>query len=211
MKELLDKFRGVGYNNVNILTIKKEIIMENKTLEQHENMIAGIAGAFLFSLAGAVIYFLLYMVGYIASISGLVGAVCAIKGYAIFSKKETIKGIVIASVISLLVMVLAWYFSISYEIYDSYQTSFANGEVDFTVSFIEAVRVTPDFLEIPDVGASCFKDLGISLLFCVIGSGSYVFTKIKNAKKQPVSEPVAPASEEVKETTEEVAEDNVAE
>ena len=110
--------------------------MENKTLDQNENMIAGIAGAFLFSLAGAVIYFLLYMVGYIAAISGLVGVVCAIKGYAIFAKKESIKGIVIASVISLLVMVLAWYFSISYEIYDTYQSAFASGELDFTVSFI---------------------------------------------------------------------------
>jgi len=190
--------------------------MENKTLNQNENVIAGIAGAFLFSLAGAVVYFLLYMVGYIAAISGLVGAVCAIKGYAIFAKKESIKGIVIASVISLLVMVLAWYFSISYEIYDTYQSAFASGELDFTVSFIEAVRVTPDFLELPDVGPSCFKDLGISLLFCVIGSGSYIFTKIKNAKKQPVNTSVVqtaqPTPEQAEESTEEAqTEDNAAE
>ena len=190
--------------------------MENKTLNQNENVIAGIVGAFLFSLAGAVVYFLLYMVGYIAAISGLVGAVCAIKGYSIFAKKESIKGIIIASVISLLVMVLAWYFSLSYEIYDTYQSAFASGELDFTVSFIEAVRVTPDFLEMPDVGPSCFKDLGISLLFCVIGSGSYIFTKIKNAKKQPVNTPVVqtaqPTPEQAEESTEEAqTEDNAAE
>ena len=88
--------------------------------------------------------------------------------------------------------------------------------MDFTVSFIEAVRVTPDFLEIPDVGASCFKDLGISLLFCVIGSGSYIFTKIKNAKKQPVNTPVVqtaqPTPEQAEESTEEAqTEDNAAE
>ena len=167
--------------------------MENKTLEQNENLIAGIVGAFLFSLAGAVIYFLLYMVGYIASISGLIGVVCAIKGYAIFSKKESIKGIVIASVIALFVMVLAWYFSISYEIYDSYQTALAEGEIAFTVSFLEAVRVTPDFLAIDEVAAECFKDLALSLLFAVIGAGGYVYTKIKNAKNASVAASAAPA------------------
>ena len=180
--------------------------MENKTLEQNENMIAGIVGAFLFSLAGGVIYFLLYMVGYIASISGLVGVVCAIKGYTIFAKKESIKGIVIASLIALLVMVLAWYFSLSYSIYDSYQTYFANGEVGFTVSFLDAVRVTPDFLAVDEVAAECFKDLALSLLFGVIGAGGYVYTKIKNAKNAPVAASAAPAVQP--EATEEAHEEN---
>ena len=187
--------------------------MENKTLEQRENMIAGLAGAFLFSLAGAAVYFLLYMIGYIASISGLIGVVCAIKGYAIFAKKESIKGIIIASVIALLVMVVAWYFSISYEIYDSYQSGFANGEVDFTLSFMESVRVTPEFLGVPEVGAAYFKDLALSLLFCVIGSGGYIFNKIKTAKAQSANTPAAPVSEsnEETETTEAPVEDNAVE
>ena len=185
--------------------------MENKTLNQNENMIAGLVGAFLFSLAGAAVYFLLYMIGYIASISGLIGVVCAIKGYAIFAKKESTKGIIIASVIALLVIVLAWYFSISYDIYDEYKSAFANGEVDFTVSFIEAVRVTPDFLDVPEVASACFKDLGLSLLFCVIGSGGYIFNKIKNAKAQAATTPVAPVSEEVTETEETPVEDKTAE
>lgn len=171
-------------------------MMENKTLEQNENIIAGVAGAFLFSLSGAAIYFGLYLLGYIAGLSGLVGAVCAIKGYSLFAKKESIKGIIIASVISLLVIVLAWYFCISYEIYDAYQSSLANGEIDFTVSFMESVRLTPEFLKDPEVGPSCYKDLGLSLFFCVIGSGGYIFNKIKNAKTQATSTPIAPASED---------------
>jgi hypothetical protein len=46
---------------------------------------------------------------YFASVSGLIGVVLAIKGYKLFAKKESIKGIIISSVIAFLVLVLAWY------------------------------------------------------------------------------------------------------
>ena len=52
----------------------------NNNLEQSiqndikENMLAGIVGAFLFSLVGGALWFILYLVGFIAGISGLVGA-----------------------------------------------------------------------------------------------------------------------------------------
>ena len=68
---------------------------ENRQDEIKENVVAGIVGAFLFALAGGAVWFGLYMVGFIASISGLVGAVCAIKGYSVFAKKESVKGIII--------------------------------------------------------------------------------------------------------------------
>ena len=55
-----------------------------------ENVVAGIVGAFLFSLAGGILWFLLYLMGFVAGISGLVGAVCAVKGYSVFSKKESV-------------------------------------------------------------------------------------------------------------------------
>ena len=61
-----------------------------------ENVLAGAVGAFLFALVGGVLWFVLYLVGFFAGISGLVGAVCAVKGYSLFSKKESVKGIVIA-------------------------------------------------------------------------------------------------------------------
>ena len=43
--------------------------------EKRENVLGGIVGAFLFSLAGGVIWFQLDMVGFYAGISGLIGAV----------------------------------------------------------------------------------------------------------------------------------------
>ena len=147
-----------------------------------ENVIAGIVGAFLFSLAGGALWFIFGMLGIIASISGLVGAVCAIKGYSVFAKKESTKGIVISVIISLLVMVLAWYLSLGYDIYVAYQDWYAAGEVDFTLSYFESVQAAPFFLEDSEIAIAYLKDLGLGLLFCVIGGGSYVANKIKNAK-----------------------------
>ena len=71
---------------------------EEKMLEQREeveeNVLFGIIGAFLFSLVGGVLYYVLYQIGYLAAISGIVGVVCALKGYAFFAKKESKRGIV---------------------------------------------------------------------------------------------------------------------
>ena len=53
-----------------------------------ENVLAGIIGAFLFSLVGGILWFVLYQIGYVASISGLVGVVCAVKGYTFFAKAK---------------------------------------------------------------------------------------------------------------------------
>lgn len=151
-----------------------------------ENVIAGIVGAFLFSLAGGALWFVLYLLGFIAGLSGLVGAVCAIKGYTIFAKKESTKGIIISVIVALLVMVLAWYLCLGYDIYIAYQEWFEIGEVDFTLTYFESVQAAPIFLEDSEIAISYLGQLGLGLLFCVIGGGSYVANKIKNSKNQPV-------------------------
>ena len=163
--------------------------VNKNTSEVQENVIAGIVGALLFSLAGAVIYFVLHLVGYIASISGLIGAVCAVKGYAVFAKKESKKGIIIAAIISLLVIVLAWFLGLAYDVYDSYKLWYESGDVDYTLTFIESVRVAPIFLKEPEIAKSYLGDLAISVLFTLLGAGSYIFNKIKNANKQPAPQP----------------------
>ena len=158
-------------------------VINNQISKSRENIIAGIVGAFLFSLAGAAIYFLLHLIGYIASISGLVGVVCAVKGYALFAKKESKKGVVIATVIALLVIVLAWYFCLSYDVYEAYKGFYEAGETDFYFTFTESVRVAPVLLEEPEIASAYYGDLALGLLFCLIGCGSYVFNKLKNASK----------------------------
>lgn len=147
-----------------------------------ENVVAGIVGAFIFSLAGGVVWFVLYLLGFVAGISGLIGAVCAVKGYTIFAKKESVKGVVIAVVMALLVMVLAWYFCLAYDICEVHKYWYENGEIDYTITFAEAMQISPLYLADAEIGPLYLKDLGIGLLFCVIGGGSFVVNKIKSVR-----------------------------
>lgn len=153
-------------------------------VEYRENVVAGLVGAFLFSLIGGILWFVIYMFGFLAGISGLIGVICAIKGYAIFAKKESTKGVILSSVIALLVMVIAWYMSISYELYDAYQMWFANGEIDFTLTFFESVYAVPYYLFDPEIGMYYWRDLAIGLVLCVIGAASYVYNRIRNIKAE---------------------------
>ena len=149
---------------------------------QEENILAGIVGAFLFALAGGIIWFVLYQIGFLAAISGIIGVVCAIKGYAVFGKRESVKGVIISTVIAFLVIVLAWYFCLSYDVYRAYQDWYANGDVDFTLTFFESVATAYTFFAEPEIAIAYLKDLGIGLVFCVIGAFGYVKAAIGKAK-----------------------------
>lgn len=158
--------------------------VDKNSLEIKENVLAGIVGAFLFSLAGAVVYFLLNLIGYVSAISGLVGAVCAVKGYAIFSKKESKKGIVISVIISLLVIALAWYLSMAYDIYNACKIAFEAGEIDISITFFQSVRMVPSLLEDPEISGTYFYNLGLGLFCCLLGCASFVISKLKNSSKK---------------------------
>lgn len=67
--------------------------------KRQENVAAGLAGAFLGSLVGVACIVLIGQLGYVASLSGLVMAACAVKGYERFSGTMSRKGAVIALVL----------------------------------------------------------------------------------------------------------------
>ena len=156
--------------------------MNNVNNTSNENVIAGIGGAFLFSLAGGAVWFGLYMAGFIAALSGIVGVICAFKGYSIFSKKESMKGLVISTVMALIVIIAAWYLCLSYDVYQAYQEWFEIGEIDFTLTYSESVQIAYMFLEDPAVATGYLTDLGLGLVFCIIGAGSYVVNMAKKIK-----------------------------
>ena len=193
----------------------KEIIMNSSIKNsdtQAENVLFGIVGAFLFSLVGGVLYYLLYQMGYLAALSGLVGVICAIKGYSFFAKKESTKGTVISVIIAALVLVAAWYLCVASDLHAAYNEWYAQGEVDSIPSFFDCVRVVPDILkDFPEY----FKDLAISLILAAVGCGSYIANTIKNRRLKaeastnnaaPTSDS-EPASAEQEEKSDEDAEE----
>lgn len=64
-----------------------------------ENLVGGVVGALIGSLLGAASIILLSQLGYVAAISGVIMAVCALKGYELLGGKLTKKGVIISGVI----------------------------------------------------------------------------------------------------------------
>ncbi|MBR3593435.1 MAG: hypothetical protein IKL44_02050 [Clostridia bacterium] len=171
--------------------------MENNNTLQKENVVAGVFGALLFSLVGGILWFVLYQVGFIAGISGLAGVFCAIKGYTIFAKKESIKGIVIAVVAAIIMIVIAWYVCMAKDVYDLFQDLYASGDVYYTITFGEALSRSIPFLSEVDVLSDYIVDLLIGLGLCIFVAASYVksaASRIKNAENPAEDFTVAPAA-----------------
>ena len=168
--------------------------MDNQ-VKQSENVLFGIVGAFLFSLAGGALYYVLYQVGYLAAVSGLVAVICAMKGYEFFSKGMGTRGVVISTVVAAFVLVLSWYCCLATDVYNAYQEWFAAGEVDFTPTYFQCLRYGYEFLaDVPEY----FADLGISLLLAAIGCGSY-FVRTNKNKKAIKAQQEEPAQQNIEE------------
>lgn len=158
-----------------------------------ENRLAGTVGALLFSLAGGVVYFLLYQVGYIAAISGLIGVICAFKGYEVFAKKLSKFGCIISVVMALLVIILAWYCCLAKDVYSAYQSWFADGEIDFTLTFAESLRNAYRFLSEPEISKSYVTDLIIGIFLCALGAVRPIINIVKGNKNKAAENKNEPA------------------
>ena len=172
-------------------------------LPPDENKVAGTVGAFLFALAGGLAFYLLYQVGKLAAISGIIGVSCALVGYRLFAKRESRYGTVIAVVMAALVIVLAWYLCLAQDVYEAYKEWYESGDIAYPVGYATAVRYAYRFLEEPDIARGYLTDLVIGLLLCVAGwIGTFVRSS-KRTKTQPAAvvqpaqpvytQPVAPA------------------
>ena len=180
--------------------------MNNTTVETKENVLAGAVGAFLFSLVGGILWFVLYQLGFLASLSGLVGVICAVKGYTFFAKtkKESKICLILSVIIAIMVLAIAWYLCVAYDIYLAYQEWYAAGEVDFTYTFFESVQVVPYFFQDSEILMAYLGDLGMGLLFAIIGVVSYLASREKKMKAEAAAEAARAAAEAAK--AEEIAE-----
>lgn len=163
------------------------------TNEKKENVFLGCIGALLFSLAGGLVFFLLDQIGYISSISGLIAVFAAFFGYGLFSgNKNSIKGIIIATIASVLVMLIANYVCYAFGLYTLVK---ADG---LSLSFWEAFSKLPTLIAgeqliIPDGlyeyyyeldSGEFYKNLVVSLLFCALGAFGFIHSTIKKIKAQ---------------------------
>lgn len=149
---------------------------ENMKLQQKEqaseNLIGGIVGAILGSLLGAVCILLISQLGYVAAISGVVMAVCTLKGYELLGKKLTTRGVVISVVLMCVVTFLTnrldWAILVSQEL-------------DWGISY--SYQAVPYLIEeeIIEVG-SYYGNLIMIYLFVIVGAVPMVRNILRNQK-----------------------------
>ena len=156
-----------------------------------ERIALGILGAFLFSLAGGLVWVLLNIAGFLAGLSGFIGVVSAVYGYKIFAGKLTKKGVIISIVFAFIVLVAAWYGCFINDIHEACKGWYADGVISFMPSWFECIKYGPDFLSDPNVAPEYFKQLAIGMGLALFGSIFFivrVFGSLKRAKETEQTE-----------------------
>lgn len=144
-----------------------------KADKKRENVVAGIVGAFLGALIGGGSIILIGMLGYIASVSGLILAVCTLKGYELLGGKLSGKGIFI----SILFMLATPYIADRIDWAIVIMQEFA----DYGVTFAEGFAAVPELLKDGSIEMGEYmKNLLMIYGFCALGA----FATLRNTLKK---------------------------
>ena len=130
------------------------------------------------AIIGAVVVVLMGQLGFVSALSGLIAAVCSLKGYELLAKKLSIKGIIISCVLMLVMLYIGnrvdWAIAVSKA---------------FNVDFFSAFRGIPELVkQEAEVRAEYIKNLVMVILFALLGAVPTVLTAIKNQKVKYTSQ-----------------------
>ena len=137
-----------------------------------ENVIAGIVGALLGAVLGGASIVILGQLGYVASISGLLLAICTLKGYELLGGRLSTKGIVVSILLMLVTPYLADRINWAIEIIKVFDQ----------VSFAEAFDAVPEIIELSGVQSEYIKELLMVYGFAALGAVSTLVKVFKNKK-----------------------------
>lgn len=154
-------------------------LQQNKTLVQaqkkqkSENVIGGIVGALLGSLVGVACIILVSQLGYVAALSGIVMAVCTLKGYELLGGKLSKKGIAISAILMLVMAYVGdradWAIVVAREL-----------EADFITAF----QSIPVLLEQQIIDESSYwGNVVLLYFFLLVGAVPTIINLLKNQKK----------------------------
>lgn len=140
-----------------------------------ENVFTGIVGALIGAALGAGAIILLSQLGFVASISGFILAVCTLKGYELLGNRLSVKGIIICIVLMLVTPYLADRLDWAIVIMQAY--------TDEGVTLGQAFAVVPMFLEDGAIEMTDYiKSLAMVYGFTALGAFSTVASALKKKK-----------------------------
>ena len=145
--------------------------MENPLeVKPEENMLLGMIGALVGALIGGASIVGLSQLGYIASISGVLLAVCTLKGYQLLAKGLSTKGMVVCAILMLVTPFAADWIDWSILVYQSF--------AEYGLTFMKCVMILPELLaEDAELMGEYLKNLAMLYLFVILGG----FYTVKNA------------------------------
>ena len=143
---------------------------EIESVVAEERMGLGILGALVGAVLGGASIILLSQLGYVASISGLILAVCTLKGYTVMANRLSTKGVIICAVLMILTPFLADWIDWAILAYQSF--------AEYGVNFLDCMKIVPMMLIEGDIPMGEYlKNLGMIYLFVAMGG----FYTLKNA------------------------------
>ncbi len=139
---------------------------------KRENVVTGIVGAIIGAALGAGSIILLNMLGYVASISGLILAICTLKGYELLGGKMSIKGVIVSLVLFLVTPYIADRLSIAITLTQELG--------DFGITFGQAFQMIPELIEMDSALKEEYIGNLVKLyLFVALGGGITIFGAFK--------------------------------
>lgn len=145
--------------------------MEKQRKKRPENVVAGVVGAFLGTLLGVVCTVVIGQLGYVASVSGLIMAVGALKGYELLGGRLSKKG---AAISSLLILVMTW---LAHRLTWAIALTSAAG-----LGVFESFQVIPELLEAGLLeGPAYWGDLVMLYLFTLLGAVPTIIGGLRSA------------------------------
>lgn len=142
-------------------------------LPARENMVLGMIGALVGALIGGASIVLLNQIGFVASISGFLLAVCTLKGYEMLGKRLTKKGIVFCILLMIVTPIIADAIDWAIVIMDAYSA--------YGATFFECLALVPAFLADGSIEMGNYlSNLGMLYLFVILGA----YGTIKNVLKK---------------------------
>ena len=159
---------------MNVEEMNQVEVQENPVeIKAPENVLLGLLGAVIGAIIGGVSIVLLNRLGYIASISGLVLAVCTLKGYELLGKRLSRKGIILCVLLMLVTPFVADWIDWAIYLMKDYP--------EYNLTIVDSCIMFGELMAEGYVDmAEYVKNLGMIYLFVVIGA----FGTLKNALKK---------------------------
>lgn len=172
---------------INKLRQDTTIALQEKK-QKKENIVGGIVGALIGSVIGVICILIFSQLGRVAAVSGVVMAVCTIKGYEILGGKLTKKGIIISCIMMLAMTYIGdrldWAIMIVREV-----------GADWGIDFATAYQLVPDMLAEDIIESSTYwYNLVLLYVFTVLGAVPTVRSILKERKNEGKIEQIGGAN-----------------